>query len=54
MIYIITNIRRGDNQWTYGTIDAVEKEFAKRRLDYKEMPDFQSPPWFYNINIFNH
>ena len=42
MIYIITNIRRGDNQWTYGTIDAVEKEFAKRRLDYKETPDFQS------------
>lgn len=42
MIYIITNIRRGDNQWTYGVIDAVEKEFAKRRLDYKETPDFQS------------
>src|SRR5699024_5087998 len=19
----------------------------------KEMPDFQSPPWFYNINIFD-
>ncbi len=36
MLYILTNLQRGDNQWTYGVIDAVKKEFTRRRLKYTE------------------
>ena len=41
MLYILTNLQRGDNQWTYGVIDAVKKEFARRRLKYAEVTDIK-------------
>lgn len=37
MLYILTNLQRGDNQWTYGAIDAVKREFTRRRLECTEV-----------------
>ncbi len=42
MLYILTNLQRGDNQWTYGVIDAVEREFTRRRLDFTEVTDVKA------------
>lgn len=41
MLYILTNLQRGDNQWTYGVIDAVKKEFTRRRLKYAEVTNIK-------------
>ncbi len=39
MLHILSNLERGDNQWTYGVIDAVKREFTRRRLEFTESSD---------------
>ncbi len=39
MLYILSNLQRGDNQWTFGVLEAVKKEFTRRRLEYTETTD---------------
>ncbi len=41
MLYILTNLQKGDNQWTYGVIDAVKREFNRRRLEVTESSDIR-------------
>lgn len=41
MLYILTNLKRGDNQWTYGVIDVVKKELARRRMNFLEVSDIK-------------
>lgn len=37
MLYILTHPHSGDNQWAHGVVDAVKKEFTRRRLEYTEI-----------------
>lgn len=39
MLYILSNLQRGDSQWTFGVLEAVKKEFTRRRLEYTETTD---------------
>lgn len=42
MLYILTNLKRGDNQWTYGIIDVVKKELTRRRMEFMEVTDIKA------------
>jgi DNA-binding CsgD family transcriptional regulator len=41
MLYILTDLKRNNNQWTYGIIRAVEKEFTRRRIDFAKVSDIK-------------
>lgn len=41
MVYILSNLKRNDNQWTCGIISAVKKELTRRRIDFAESSDIK-------------
>ncbi|MBE6779193.1 MAG: hypothetical protein E7541_07410 [Ruminococcaceae bacterium] len=42
MLYILSGLQRGDHQGSFGVMEAVKKEFTRRRLEYTESNDVKA------------